>query len=61
MERQKGGAELGLRLWIDEGDLQAPAEQDRPAGHAKVCRGAQKSAAFTLHLGKKTNPTQKMI
>lgn len=61
MERQNGGAELGLRLWVDEDDLQAPAEQDRPAGHAQVSRGAQKSAAFTLHLGKKPNPNQKRI
>lgn len=51
---QKRGTEFGLHLWIDEDedDLQAPAEQNRPAGHAKVCREAQNSAAFILHLGK---------
>lgn len=61
MGRQKRGTEFGLHLWIDEDDLQAPAEQNRPAAHAKVCRGAQNSAAFILHLGKKPNPNQKLI
>lgn len=52
MERQKGGAELGLRLWIDEDDLQGML---RFAGELRSLQ----LSYYTLE--KNPNPDQKMI